>query len=53
MAYTAHSDYSSADPPTFVIVGNEDAIAPPAITSAEGWIFEAIRFWEASVRNPR
>lgn len=81
MAYTAHSDYSSADPPTFVVVGEEDGIAPPTImerrvaalrqsgtdveyhkykgighgfglgigTSAEGWIFEAIRFWEASI----
>lgn len=85
MAYTAHSDYSSSDPPTFVVVGEEDAIAPPAImerrvaavrqsgtdveyhkykgighgfglgtgTSADGWIFEAIRFWEASIRNHR
>jgi len=80
MAYTAHSDYSAAEPPTFVVVGEEDGIAPPAVmgrrvealrktgtkveyhhykgvghgfglgtgTSAEGWIFEAIRFWEES-----
>ncbi len=85
MAYTAHSDYSPADPPTFVVVGEEDGIAPPAVmerrvaalrhsgtdveyheykglghgfglgtvTSAEGWMFEAIRFWEASIRNRR
>jgi acetyl esterase/lipase len=85
MAYTAHSDHSAADPPTFVVVGEEDGIAPPAImerrvaalrqsgidveyhkykgighgfglgtgTSAGGWIFEAVRFWEASVRNHR
>ena len=85
IAYTAHSDHSPADPPTFVVVGEEDAIAPPAImerrvaalrqsganveyhkykglghgfglgtgTSAEGWIFEAIRFWEASIRIGR
>jgi acetyl esterase/lipase len=78
MAYTAHSDYSSAEPPTFVVVGEQDGIAPPAAmerrveairksgtaveyrkykglghgfglgigTSAEGWVFEAIRFWE-------
>jgi acetyl esterase/lipase len=78
MAYTAHSDYASAEPPTFVVVGEEDGIAPPAAmerrvealrksgtrvefhkfeglghgfglgkgTSAEGWIFEAIRFWD-------
>jgi len=30
MAYTAHSDYSSDDPPTFVIVGEQDGIAPPS-----------------------
>jgi acetyl esterase/lipase len=30
MAYTAHSDYSSTEPPTFVVVGEEDGIAPPA-----------------------
>ncbi len=85
MAYAAHSDYSSAEPPTFVVVGEEDGIAPPAImerrvdalrkagaeveyhrykrvthgfglgtgTSAEGWIYEAIRFWEASILKHR
>ena len=85
MAYTAHSDHSSAEPPTFVVVGEDDAIAPPAImerrvealrksgteveyhkykrlghgfglgtgTSAEGWIYEAIRFWEASIAKHR
>jgi len=78
MAYTAHADYSTTEPPTFVVVGELDGIAPPASmekriaalrksgtaveyrkyrnlghgfglgkgTSAEGWIFEAIRFWE-------
>ncbi len=30
MAYTAHSDISSDEPPTFVIVGEEDGIAPPS-----------------------
>jgi len=30
MAYTAHSDHSSADPPTFAIVGENDGIASPA-----------------------
>jgi len=81
MAYTAHSDYAAAEPPTFVVVGEEDGIAPPAVmerrvealrksgtrvefhkfkrlghgfglgigTSAEGWILEAIRFWQASM----
>jgi acetyl esterase/lipase len=83
MAYTAHSDYSPTETPTFVVVGEEDGIAPPAImesrvaalrksgtpveyhkyrnlghgfglgigTSAEGWVFEAIRFWETSIRR--
>jgi acetyl esterase/lipase len=81
MAYTGHSDHASVEPPTFVVVGQEDGIAPPATmerrvnalrkdgtpaefheyeglghgfglgtrTSAEGWVFEAIRFWERSI----
>jgi acetyl esterase/lipase len=81
MAYTGHLDHAAAEPPTFVVVGREDGIAPPAVmerrvealrkggtpvefheyeglghgfglgtgTSAEGWVFEAIRFWEASI----
>lgn len=81
MAYTAHSDYSSAEPPTFVVVGEQDGIASPASmerriealrrsgttveyrkyknlghgfgpgkgTSAEGWIFDAIKFWEKAI----
>ena len=81
MAYTGHSDHASAEPPTFVAVGAEDGIAPPAVmerrvealrrsgtevdyhkykglghgfglgvgTSAEGWVFDAIRFWEKSM----
>jgi acetyl esterase/lipase len=85
MAYTAHSDYSSAEPPTFVVVGEEDGIAPPSAmesrvealrkagtaveyhkhkgvghgfglgigTSAEGWVFDAIRFWETWARKHR
>jgi acetyl esterase/lipase len=85
MAYTAHSDYSSAEPPTFVVVGEQDGIVPPASvekrvealrksgttveyhrykdlghgfglgigTSAEGWVFEAIRFWETSMGRIR
>jgi len=28
MAYTAHSDLSSAEPPTYVVVGADDGIAP-------------------------
>jgi acetyl esterase/lipase len=30
LAYTAHSDHSSNEPPTFVVVGEDDAIAPPS-----------------------
>jgi acetyl esterase/lipase len=30
LAYTGHSDYSSAEPPTFVVVGEHDGIAPPS-----------------------
>lgn len=30
MAYTGHSDYTSSEPATFVVVGAEDGIAPPA-----------------------
>jgi len=79
MAYTAHSDHASDEPPTFVVVGGQDRIAPPSSmerriaalrqagtpveyrryqglghgfgtglgTPAEGWIAEAIRFWQA------
>ena len=78
MAYTAHSEYSAEDPPTFSLVGELDRIASPATmerrvealrsagvtvehhkypglghgfglgtgTNAEGWIDEALRFWE-------
>jgi acetyl esterase/lipase len=78
MAYTGHADYASQEPPTFVVVGEQDGIAPPSAmerrilalrqagteveyhkfknlghgfglgtgTSAEGWIDDAIRFWE-------
>lgn len=85
MAYTAHSDCSSDEPPTFVVVGEQDGIAPPASmekrvealrksgatveyhkykdlghgfglgtgTSAEGWVVEAIRFWETSMGRNR
>ena len=84
MAYTGHSDYSSAEPPTFVVVGEGDGIAPPAVmerraealrksgaevefhkytglghgfglgigTSAEGWVFDAIRFWRRQSPRP-
>ena len=83
MAYTAHSEYSPEDPPTFSVVGELDRIASPATmerrvdalrnagvmvehhkypalghgfglgtgTSAEGWIDEALRFWERARTN--
>jgi acetyl esterase/lipase len=31
MAYTGHSEYSADEPPTFVIVGEQDEIASPAV----------------------
>ena len=31
MAYTGHSHLSSHEPPTFVVVGEHDGIAPPAV----------------------
>ncbi|WNG57711.1 alpha/beta hydrolase [Archangium gephyra] len=31
MAYTAHSDHTSDEPPTFVVVGEQDGIAPPSV----------------------
>lgn len=84
MAYTGHSDHAAVEPPTFVVVGQDDGIAPPAVmarrvqalrkagtpvefheyeglghgfglgtgTSAEGWVFDAIRFWEGSAGRP-
>jgi len=30
MAYTSHLDVSSGEPPTFVVVGEQDGIAPPS-----------------------
>jgi acetyl esterase/lipase len=83
MAYTAHSDYSSDEPPTFVVVGERDGIAPPSVmerrvaalreagteveyhkykglghgfgpgtgTVAEGWLDDAVRFWERFIKT--
>jgi acetyl esterase/lipase len=31
MAYTGHSDTASGEPPTFAVVGEDDAIAPPSV----------------------
>ncbi len=85
MAYTAHSDYSSDEPPTFVVVGDQDVIAPASSmerriaalrkagtlveyhkfvnlghgfglgtgTSAQGWMADAIRFWEKTMQRGR
>lgn len=82
MAYTAHSDYTAKEPPTFVVVGEQDGIASPAAmerrvealrrtgttvefhryrdvghgfglglgTTAEGWLEQAVRFWETANR---
>lgn len=79
MAYSSHSDLAATEPPTFVVVGEDDGFAPPANmerriaalrrigtpvefhrfpnlghgfgagtgTSADGWIEQAVRFWEA------
>lgn len=78
MAYTGHSDISDEEPPTFVVVGGRDRIAPPQVmerriaelraagtevdyrlyqnlghgfgsgtgTEAEGWVGDAVAFWE-------
>jgi acetyl esterase/lipase len=31
LTYTAHSDHSAAEPPTFVVVGDQDGISPPSV----------------------
>ena len=31
MAYTGHSGHAAVEPPTFVVVGDQDGIAPPAV----------------------
>jgi acetyl esterase/lipase len=84
MAYTGHSEIArqgDTDPPTFVIAGEQDRIAPADVmerrvaalrragarveyrryggaghgfgagtgTSAEGWIDDAIQFWEGVI----
>ena len=81
MQYTGHTDYTNEEPPTFVIVGEDDGIADWRImeqrvnalaamgvdtefhkypnlghgfglgirTSAEGWIDDAVAFWEKHI----
>jgi acetyl esterase/lipase len=83
MAYTAHLDHSSDEPPTFVVVGEHDTIAPASRmekrvqalrragteveyrkfrnlghgfgrgsgTTAEGWIRDAVGFWEKHINR--
>jgi acetyl esterase/lipase len=34
MAYTGHSEVAASEPPTFVVVGDSDGIAPPAAMEA-------------------
>lgn len=83
MAYAGHSDVSSAEPATFVVVGEHDGVTLPAVmemrvnalrragteveyhkypnlghgfgrgtgTSAEGWLADAIRFWERQMED--
>ena len=85
MAYTGHAEVTAAEPPTFVVVGEQDGIAPPAVmerrvaalraqgtevvfrrfpgvghgfgvgtgTRAQGWVDDAINFWEAVIQRPR
>ena len=84
MAYTSHADIGQAEPPTYVIVGERDGIAPPSSmqqrvdrlrqlgtevefrivpgvghgfgtglgTPAEGWIGDAVRYWQANTAQP-
>ena len=83
MAYTGHAEVTAAEPPTFVVVGDHDGIAPPAAmearvaalrrigtpvayhtypnvghgfgtgqgTSAQGWINDAVQFWQQHIRK--
>ena len=51
MAYTGHSDVAANEPPTFVVVGEQDAIAPPSLMArrvdrlrAQGIMVEFHRF---------
>lgn len=83
MAYTGHSEVAASEPPTFVVVGDRDGIAPPTVmetrvtalrrigtpveyhkypgvghgfgtgqgTSAQGWIGQAVQFWEKEIKK--
>jgi len=39
MACTGHSDYSANKPPTFVVVGDRDGIAPPSLMERRPWFW--------------
>lgn len=83
MAYTGHSEVGASEPSTFVVVGEGDGIAPPAVmeariaalrrmgtpveyhrypgvghgfgtgqgTRAQGWIGQAVQFWEEEIKR--
>lgn len=83
MAYTGHAEVTESEPPTFVVVGGDDSIAPPTAmqtrvaalrrmgttveyhqypdvghgfgtgqgTRAQGWIDQAVRFWEKEIKR--
>ncbi len=50
MAYTGHSDYAPHEPPTFVVVGERDGIASPAVMARR---VEALRTTGADVEFHR
>lgn len=85
MAYTGHSRYTKADPPTFAVVSSDDPIASPYTmkqrinalkragitvefhlyhhaghgfgtgvgTDAEGWLEDAVHFWEQQLTKKK
>ncbi len=85
IAYTGHQETGADEPPAFVVSGELDGIAPPAVmqrrveslrrlgvpvefrvfpraahgfglgagTAAEGWVEEAVRFWERMRKHSR
>ena len=50
MAYTGHSEHSPKEPPTFVVVGERDGIASPAVMERR---VEALRKTGADVEFHR
>jgi acetyl esterase/lipase len=42
MAYTGHADHASSEPPTFVVVGERDGIAPPATMKRRVQVLRAL-----------